>query len=72
MRVEVGFWAKNALDTRCWILDARIFERKTGVSSLERCLKVGKFTKVYVKLTKSGGIALAEVGEMRKKLEKLG
>ena len=47
------------------------FELKTGVRSLEKCLKVGKLTKIYVKLTKSGGVALAEVGEMCKKLEKL-
>jgi hypothetical protein len=40
--------------------------------ALEKCLKVGKLTKICVKLTKSGGIALAEVGEMCKKLEKLG
>jgi hypothetical protein len=48
------------------------FELKTGVGSLEKCFKAGKVTKIYVKLTKSGGIALAEVGEMCKKLEKLG
>jgi len=46
------FWAENALDTRCYILDARIFERKTQVGSLEKCFKVGKFTKICVKLTK--------------------
>jgi hypothetical protein len=52
VRVEVGFWAKNALATRCQILDARIFERKTKVAGLEKCLKVGKITKIYMKLTK--------------------
>ena len=41
------------------------------VGVLERCLKVGKLTKKCAKLTKSGGIALVEVGEMCKKLEKL-
>jgi mevalonate kinase len=46
--------------------------RKMRVGCLEKCSKVGKFTKIYMKLTKSGGIALAEVGEMCKTLEKLG
>jgi len=32
-------------------------ERKMRARLLEKCLKVGKFTKVYVKLTKSGGPA---------------
>jgi len=43
-----------------------------GVECLEKCLKVGKLTKDCMKLTKSGGIALVEVGEMCKTLEKLG
>ncbi len=49
---NLHFWAKNALDTRCLILDARIFEAKMGVEVLETFENVGKFTKYYVKLTK--------------------
>ena len=45
---------------------------KTGVGGLEKCLEVEKFTKIDVKVTKSGGVALEEVGEMCKKMEKLG
>jgi len=42
------------------------------VGSLEKCLKVGKFTKKWMKLAKSWGVALAEVGEMCKSLKKFG
>ena len=49
-----------------------IFGAKMGVGGLEKCLKVGKLTKIWAKLTKTGGAALAEVGEMRKKMEKFG
>ena len=45
---------------------------KMSLGGLEKCLKVGKLAKICVKLTKSGGIALEEVGEMCKKLEKFG
>jgi len=51
---------------------ALILGRKMRVDWLEKCLKVGKLTKVCAKVAKSGGIALVEVGEMCKTLEKLG
>jgi len=57
VRVKVGFWAKNALATRCQILDARIFERKTKVAGLEKCLKVVKLVKSLEKDIRSCGLA---------------
>ena len=42
------------------------------MGGLGKCLKVVKLTKIGAKLTKSGGIALGEVGEMCKTLEKFG
>jgi len=68
----VDFWRKNAGENLEAGGATLVFRVKMGVGVLEKCLKVGKLTKIYMKLTKSGGIALAEVGEMRKKLEKLG
>ena len=46
-------------------------QRKMQARCLEKCFKVGKLTKIWAKLTKTEGAALAEVGEMCKKLEKL-
>jgi hypothetical protein len=51
---EVDFWVRNRVELG---------------KSLETFDKVGKITKIWAKLTKSGGVALAEVCEMCKKFE---
>ena len=51
------FWRKNAAleaGQREVTLD---FGLKTQVECLEKCFKVGKFTKICMKVTKSGGPA---------------
>jgi hypothetical protein len=53
----VGFWAENDGGEIRAVGGTLYFGLIIRVGSLEKCLEVGKITKIYMKLTKSGGIA---------------
>jgi hypothetical protein len=66
------FWAKNAHWEYDWWELTLDIERKMRVGSLEKCLKVGKLTKIYSKLTKVGAQCLKKCAQSWKKWGKVG